>query len=73
LSRDLLTALFAALGAVIGLFVGAALGSIVSGLTGVGLDSSIPLLVGGLTCASGCAWLGIRLSERLTRRNIKPS
>jgi len=66
---DLLPAAFAALGAVVGLFVGAAVGSIViGGLLGVGPVATWPLVVGGLTGATACAWAGLRLSRRVGYR-----
>jgi hypothetical protein len=71
---DLLPASFAALGAVIGLFIGASLGSIIiGGLLGFGPTATWPLVAGGLGGATVCAWLGLRLSGRFANRNAKPS
>ena len=66
---DLLTASLAGLGAVVGLVIGATLGGIVW-LAIFGSDTSDipPMVIGGLGCAVGFAWLGIRLASRLSKQ-----
>jgi ADP-ribosylglycohydrolase len=64
--NDILPSALAALGAVVGLVFGA----IVSGILGslLGFDSDVPaMVVGGLAGAVGLAWLGLRLSRRLSK------
>ena len=70
---DLLPATFAALGAVLGLIVGATLANI-AGSVAFGPDFDLVYIVlGGLAGAVVVAWLGLRVSGRVLERDAKPS